>query len=158
MESKEKRNSCGFLAGAFVGGFIGAAAALIFAPKSGRELRKSLTGQAGVMKEKASSWIDLAKEKGCQWISTAKEKSGEFALAAKDKAENLSKTMQTKSGEMATKMNTLTSTAKEKTMQVADKVSQRFQAQNGKSAEDVSKKLEETKRAFEKTEKSVNKD
>jgi len=157
VENKEKRNSCGFLAGAFVGGVIGAAAALILAPKSGRELRRNLTGQADVFKEKASSWVELAKEKGIQWTCSAKEKSSELASATKDKAEHLSKTVQSKSGEMAGKIQTITSNAKEKTIQMADKVSQRFQSQNGQTLDEVSKKLEETKQAFEKTEKSVNK-
>lgn len=47
------KKSGGFLTGALIGGVAAAAAALLFTPKSGKELREDLTDQANDFKNKA---------------------------------------------------------------------------------------------------------
>ncbi|CAH2716984.1 hypothetical protein BACCIP111895_04172 [Neobacillus rhizosphaerae] len=52
-QTRTEESSNSFLLGAIIGGVIGAAAALLLAPKSGKELRTSLTNQAGTIKDKS---------------------------------------------------------------------------------------------------------
>jgi gas vesicle protein len=44
-----KRDEGGFLAGLLVGGLVGAALALLYTPRSGRENRQALLARAGVL-------------------------------------------------------------------------------------------------------------
>ncbi|ADU29936.1 YtxH domain-containing protein [Evansella cellulosilytica] len=75
-----------FLIGAVVGGIIGAATAMLYAPKSGKELRSDIN-------EKAVS----AKNKTIELKNTAVEKGSEYGQLAKDQWERLSdKTQQFK--------------------------------------------------------------
>ncbi|MGC3371013.1 YtxH domain-containing protein, partial [Enterococcus faecium] len=53
----------GFLLGGVVGGTAAAIAALLFAPKSGKELRDELAAQADDMMYMGSYNTDMAKEK-----------------------------------------------------------------------------------------------
>ncbi|MGC5572514.1 YtxH domain-containing protein, partial [Enterococcus faecium] len=53
----------GFLLGAVVGGTAAAIAALLLAPKSGKELRDELAAQADDLMDMASDYTDMAKEK-----------------------------------------------------------------------------------------------
>ncbi len=72
---EEESGSSGFLIGAIVGGIIGAAAALMLAPKSGKELRTDLNTQASTLKEKTSVYTDSAKEKSSGLTQQVKEQS-----------------------------------------------------------------------------------
>lgn len=51
-----------FVIGAFVGGIVGAAAALFLAPKTGKELRDDVATQASQIKEKALSFLPLQRK------------------------------------------------------------------------------------------------
>ena len=52
----------GFLLGAVIGGTAAAVAALLLAPKSGKELRDELAAQADDLLDMASDYTDMAKE------------------------------------------------------------------------------------------------
>lgn len=65
MEEKEHVNGSytkGFLVGAVVGGAVGAVLALLFAPKSGRELRRDIADKTGELYDKASHYISKDPE------------------------------------------------------------------------------------------------
>lgn len=87
-----------FLLGALVGGVIGAAAALILAPKTGSEMRQDLSTQASQLKNKS---IELS--------TVAKEKATELSVVAKEKTEELGKTIQEQSGQLVDKVKSMTS-------------------------------------------------
>ncbi|MEH7331523.1 YtxH domain-containing protein [Neobacillus drentensis] len=53
-QSRNEGTSSGFLFGALIGGAVGAAAALLLAPKTGKELRITLSSQAGSIMEKTA--------------------------------------------------------------------------------------------------------
>ncbi|MDK6652436.1 YtxH domain-containing protein, partial [Aerococcus urinae] len=53
-----------FLLGAIIGGSAAAVTALLFAPKSGKELRQDINDQANNLKDTAMNYADLAIEKG----------------------------------------------------------------------------------------------
>lgn len=89
-QAQDSSKGGGFLAGIIVGGLIGAAAALLSSPKSGREMRdlidertaparQRLTEQTQVVREKAEplvgEWIQLAKDKAAPVIEKAKNNS-----------------------------------------------------------------------------------
>ncbi|WJH34597.1 YtxH domain-containing protein [Paenibacillus aurantius] len=76
-------NSKTFAVGALVGGVLGAVTALLFAPKSGKELRADLADQYQNVSDKTqelarsvgtstSEWVDRAKEKGSAVIGEVK--------------------------------------------------------------------------------------
>ena len=97
-EDEESSGAGSFLAGALVGGVIGAAAALFLAPKSGSEMRGDLTTQASHLKDKSIEISSVAKEKATGLTSAAKEKTGEF-----------SKTIQEQSGQLVDKVKSMKS-------------------------------------------------
>jgi gas vesicle protein len=82
--SENNVNGKDFLIGALVGGIIGSAVALLFAPKSGRELRQDIgegyqvvvdktTELAGDLGQRSSQLVDQAKEKGTDLVGKAKD-------------------------------------------------------------------------------------
>ena len=58
-----ENNSGGFFLGALLGGVVGAAVALAFAPKTGRELRADLSTGTKQAFDKVDEWKDVAVEK-----------------------------------------------------------------------------------------------
>jgi gas vesicle protein len=106
MSENNNMNGKDFLLGALVGGIIGAAAALLLAPKSGKELRQDIgegyrvvadkttefAGEistrsqeiAGQVKGIGTDWAGKAKDVGTEWAGKAKEVGVELAGKAKD--------------------------------------------------------------------------
>lgn len=68
----------GMLKGALIGGAVGAAAALLLAPKPGRELRKDIREKAG-----------QASDKAMQLVSSASSKTREVASQVSQHASDL---------------------------------------------------------------------
>ncbi|HEV2801231.1 MAG TPA: YtxH domain-containing protein [Pyrinomonadaceae bacterium] len=81
-----------------LGGAVGALAALLFAPKSGRELRGDIADatRQGVdrARDKANEYYEVSRGRATELYSTASAKAGEVAGAARQAAarrrENLS--------------------------------------------------------------------
>ena len=48
--------------GALIGGVVGAAAAMLLAPKSGQEIRSTINNQAGTIKEKTIQLMNKKKD------------------------------------------------------------------------------------------------
>lgn len=80
-----------------IGGGIGAIVALLFAPKSGQELREDIADAtrkgiekskeaAGQLQEKAGEYYEVGREKATEYYQTAQEKAGELAEKAKEAA------------------------------------------------------------------------
>jgi len=73
-----------------LGGAMGAACALLFAPKSGRELRGDLADvtRQGVdrARDKANEYYEVSRERATELYSTASHKAGEVAGAAREVA------------------------------------------------------------------------
>ncbi len=67
-----------FVIGAFVGGIVGAAAALFLAPKAGKELRNDVVVQAGQLKEKSAGITNSAKEKTAEISKKVQVQSGQL--------------------------------------------------------------------------------
>ena len=75
----------GFLSGAVVGGII----ALLYAPKSGKELRLDLRKKGEDIAEDVEEYLKDAQTKAKVLINDGKEKSATLITEAKQKAEGL---------------------------------------------------------------------
>ena len=82
-----------------IGGGIGAILALLFAPKSGVELRGDIADAtrkgiekgketAAQLQERAGEYYEVGREKAAEYYQTAQEKAGEFAEKARTAAAN----------------------------------------------------------------------
>jgi gas vesicle protein len=80
-----------------IGGSIGAVIALLFAPKSGVELREDIADAtrkgieksketAAQLQEKAGDYYEVTRERAGELYQTAQEKAGEYAEKAKSAA------------------------------------------------------------------------
>ncbi|MFN2413196.1 MAG: YtxH domain-containing protein [Pyrinomonadaceae bacterium] len=77
-----------------IGGGIGAVVALLFAPKSGRELRGDIADAsrkgvekgreaAAQLQEKAGEYYEVGRERASEFYQTAQDKAGEYGEKAK---------------------------------------------------------------------------
>jgi gas vesicle protein len=87
--SEEKKSTRSFIWGFLAGGTIGAILALLYAPKSGKELRSDLRKKTTSLLNEAEEYFDLAKNKTIDLINDAKNKSEELVTRAKIRAESL---------------------------------------------------------------------
>ncbi|WP_338750729.1 YtxH domain-containing protein [Bacillus sp. FJAT-52991] len=142
-------NTKDFLIGALIGGMVGAATALFLAPKSGKELREDINLQAGSLKERASDWTDIARVKGY-----------DIAVEVKDKTANLTKIVQEQSNVMMEKVKTLSPALNDVEVEVEVEIgveeAKKPQEALQETAATITEKLEETKKAFDDTEKTVH--
>ena len=91
-----------------IGGGIGAILALLFAPKSGEELRGDIADVTRKGLEKSKETAAQLQEKAGEYYEVTREKAGEYYQAAQEKAGEL----KTKAGEIADKAKSAaTSTA-----------------------------------------------
>ncbi|TLQ07622.1 YtxH domain-containing protein [Marinilactibacillus psychrotolerans] len=79
----KQSKSEGFLLGTIVGAAIAGVSALLFAPKSGKELREDITQHSNRTKGQLKDYADLAKEKGAELKETAQKASSEYVDTAK---------------------------------------------------------------------------
>jgi gas vesicle protein len=79
----------GLVIGLLAGSAIGALLALLYAPKSGKELRSDIKAKAEDLVEDAEGYVQSAREKSGQIISEAKRRSEELITDAKRKATSL---------------------------------------------------------------------
>lgn len=87
MSSKHRAE--GFLLGTVLGGLVAGTTALLFAPKSGKELRKDISDQADDLKNQAVDYANEAKAKGQEVYADAKAKGEAYYADAKAKGEEL---------------------------------------------------------------------
>ncbi|MBT2656963.1 YtxH domain-containing protein [Bacillus sp. ISL-18] len=144
-QSRNEGSSSTFFWGAVIGGVVGAAAALLFAPKSGRELRTTLGSQADTIMDKTVS----LKE-------NVVAKSNELA----SKTSSFSQGIVLQSSELVNKVKGKTS---QKDQDSTDSEGTYIPIQNPNESpsakksdsNDIKKKLEETQKAFDEEESKV---
>jgi len=125
-------NGNSYLKGALIGAVIGAAAALLFAPKSGRELRQDIkvkASEAGDVIKTAANTIsdtacDCAHTVGHQ-ASQIKEKVQSMTDSLRSRAANKAADVQEDIAEAADAARDLTERAAEHTEQVIDAVEEK---------------------------------
>lgn len=87
----ENNETCGTTIGGkllffVLGGGIGAAIALLFAPKSGRELRQDIAEAAEKGYDETLDAANRVKEQAVEYFETAREKGGEVLETIAEKA------------------------------------------------------------------------
>ncbi|KGX89149.1 hypothetical protein N784_02145 [Pontibacillus litoralis JSM 072002] len=83
-------NSKDFLIGSLIGGIVGASVALLFAPKSGKEMRDDLNEGATQVRDRAMEWKDMAYDKGNEFSEKAKQTTADWSKNVSDKSQQLS--------------------------------------------------------------------
>jgi gas vesicle protein len=81
MKNNEKLGS--FLLGVFVGSVVGSIAALLFAPSSGKDLRKKIKDRAEELVDDAQEIYQTGKEKTGELIDEGRKKANAFVQEAK---------------------------------------------------------------------------
>lgn len=81
--------SKGLLIGLFTGGAVGAALALLFAPKSGRELRSDITEMTNKYIDKAGDIVNAANERSREIINEGRSRAENIVDEARSKASSL---------------------------------------------------------------------
>ena len=61
-DNNESSHACGYLAAFAIGALVGTGAALLYAPRSGKETRKLLAKKGRELKDKASEALDGATD------------------------------------------------------------------------------------------------
>lgn len=93
MEDNSGSYTKGFLIGAVVGGAVGAVVALLFAPKSGRELRRDIAERTEDVVDKAQQMFNKATgqaESGLEdVVNEGKLRAERIVSSARHQAENL---------------------------------------------------------------------
>jgi len=103
----------GVLLGFLAGGAVGAILALLYAPKSGKELRGDIKVKADEYLGEAEKYIADAKDKAKEMINEGKKKSEKLISDAKIKSEELLRDAEKIFGEAKEKTATVISTGKE---------------------------------------------
>ncbi|MDH7514874.1 MAG: YtxH domain-containing protein [Bacteroidota bacterium] len=85
----EDRLAKGLLIGFFSGAIVGGVLALLYAPKSGKELRQDLKKKSEEITQDVEEYIKEAQTKARTLINEGKEKSAALISDAKEKAEHL---------------------------------------------------------------------
>lgn len=68
-----------FAKGLFIGGLLGAAAALLFAPKPGRELRGELSEKVGIVTDRTKEVAAVVGDKASELAKTVSSKTSDLA-------------------------------------------------------------------------------
>jgi gas vesicle protein len=79
----------GLVIGFLAGSAIGAALALLYAPKSGKELRADLKDKADDLLEDAEGYLQAARSKASNIVSEARKRSDQLVSDAQKKAQSL---------------------------------------------------------------------
>ena len=72
--NKHSEGSNGFVKGLVIGGIIGAAAAMLFAPMSGKRLRKKIGRKKDDILDDVNEYVETGKEKAEELFREGKEK------------------------------------------------------------------------------------
>jgi gas vesicle protein len=100
MQDREESSANTKLTYLLIGGGIGAIIALLFAPKSGQELREDIADvtkkgiekgkeSAAQIQERAGEYYEVTRERAGELYSTAQERAGELYHSAQEKAEHI---------------------------------------------------------------------
>jgi gas vesicle protein len=79
----------GLIMGFIAGSIVGAAIALLYAPKSGREFRSDLKEKAGDLMDDAQEYMDRAKSKAVEIVNEGKKRANTLVDDARKKADSI---------------------------------------------------------------------
>ncbi|MEH7482758.1 YtxH domain-containing protein [Neobacillus drentensis] len=83
-QTRNEESSNSFLLGAIIGGVVGAAAALLLAPKSGKDLRNKFNNQAGTILDKTAAMRENVMTKSNELASKGSSLSQGIVLQSQE--------------------------------------------------------------------------
>ena len=89
--AQENNFGKGLMLGFLAGGAIGAAFALLYAPKSGKELREEIRSKSDIYLDDAEKYLAEAKDRAINLINDGKKRSDKLIKDAKVKSDKLMK-------------------------------------------------------------------
>lgn len=105
-------NNGRFFMGALFGASVAAIAALLYAPKSGRELREDLAQEIDELKFRAGEYADYAVERGVEMFDQANEMKDDIQVNLKHSASQLKSQFQDVKDEATDEWNKVKTDAK----------------------------------------------
>lgn len=141
--------SGGFLLGAIIGGTAAAVTALLFAPKSGKELREDLAKEADRYKEHFSEYTEIALAKGAELTEVAKTSTQDIRVNLKEQASNLKEQVSKQAGNLKEQFTAQSENLKEQVTSTVGKVKGNFFKAKEDSAEVVADLAEDVKESAE---------
>jgi gas vesicle protein len=84
-----ENGSKNFLYGFIAGGIVGVALALLYAPKTGKEMRESIKGNASKAISELDDYFEYTKDSVSKVVNEAKKKSEDLVNQARKQAKNL---------------------------------------------------------------------
>ena len=126
--SQENNFGGGFFVGLLAGGAIGAAIALLYAPKTGKELRQDIKSRTDDYLDEADKYIAEAKDKAINLINDGKKKSEKLIKEAKEKSEELLKDAEKVLDEAKAKTDEIVKTGKVKVEQKSGQIKSAIKA------------------------------
>ncbi|MCM3002829.1 YtxH domain-containing protein [Priestia koreensis] len=133
-----------FVVGAIVGGVVGAATALLLAPKAGRELRSDINEQATFVRLKTEKLRNSAMEKG----------QG-LASSAKDKTVSLSQTISGQSAQVINKVKGIRKKEEVLSESSLNVLEDEVETQSIEKEYNVQQELDQTKKALDEMEQGL---
>lgn len=124
----ENKTAKGLLLGFITGGLVGAAVALLYAPKSGRELRSDIRLKKDELLDDTSEYLQIAKTKASDMINEGKKKSEELISDARKKANTLIGDANSILNDAKEKASNTIGDTKEKLSHETDRVKDAFKA------------------------------
>lgn len=125
------KNNSGFFLGALFGAAVAGVTALLYAPKSGKELRADLQDELDTLLERASDYSDYAVERGVEMYDAASEATEDIKVNLKESAQNFK-----------SQMNDLSKEASEEWTKVKDELKNSKEVAE-KEAEDLAETVSE---------------
>lgn len=135
--NRNEESTSSFLLGAIVGGVVGAVTALLLAPKTGKEIRNSLGGQAGTLIDKTAPLRENVKSKTISLSQGIAQQSTDLLNKVKRKPAEEEEEEQW--GESETNYISLPDQSESKEKRVAD-------------SDEIRKRIAEAEKALEKEE------
>jgi len=84
-----KNSTVKFITGFVIGGVVASLISLLYAPMSGRKLRKRITRKTNEVIEDVNDVITSGKDKATELIKESKDKANEIFKETKDKANEI---------------------------------------------------------------------
>lgn len=107
-----------FALGMIIGGMIGAAVALLYAPMAGVDTRRRVG-------ERASEWAGEARGKAGEWAGGVRERAGEVASSVRERAGEVAEQARSRVGELRHRVETSVEAGREAAQEKQEELEQR---------------------------------
>lgn len=143
---KNHDNLESFVMGTFVGAAVAGITALLLAPKSGKDLRGEIAGQADKTKGQARDYLNIAKDKGRELKETVEKAGSDYLDNASATYEQLSNQVGSSMDETKENLDNIKQEAKNTAEETKDIMKERTEVDKQitkEAADDIQETVEE---------------